>query len=320
MSDENDNRAPTSEPTEDQQEPPRPLHLAWTGTEWVDSRCGCRYHPDDNNMSHGGAPHVHLCERHASVAAAVLGERERALVQEHLDDNATGLADLARVPPQSEPAEPRRCTCAACGRGAPASEPLAEALAEWPTRMRSRAARMRGLLAASTHDDTPTPPTDDDDAAPASEPTDDKDTPAPWWAVAEMARLRNRIAELVHTAPTSEPTEDRTKPPPGWYTWDTEGDEPLFVRDEHMSTMCGDSAAWTLAEAWAQYGSEGLLRDRITAPLRAALTQATQETERLYEALVTERTFTRPGTACYERITKALNAAPAPESPTPKEE
>jgi hypothetical protein len=42
----------------------RPHHLAWNGTEWVDGRCGCRYHPDDDNGSHGGAPHVHRCEKH----------------------------------------------------------------------------------------------------------------------------------------------------------------------------------------------------------------------------------------------------------------
>lgn len=43
----------------------RDHHLAWNGTEWVDDRCGCRYHPDDDNGSHGGAPHVHRCERHS---------------------------------------------------------------------------------------------------------------------------------------------------------------------------------------------------------------------------------------------------------------
>lgn len=42
----------------------RELHLVWNGTEWTDDRCGCRYHPDDQNMSHGGAPHVHQCEAH----------------------------------------------------------------------------------------------------------------------------------------------------------------------------------------------------------------------------------------------------------------
>ena len=44
----------------------RALHLVWNGVEWIDDRCGCRYHPDDPNMSHGGAPHVHPCERHAA--------------------------------------------------------------------------------------------------------------------------------------------------------------------------------------------------------------------------------------------------------------
>ena len=46
-------------------------HLTWNGTEWVDSRCGCRYHPDDDNGSHGGAPHVHRCEQHTSRANAL---------------------------------------------------------------------------------------------------------------------------------------------------------------------------------------------------------------------------------------------------------
>lgn len=46
------------------EEPSRPHHLAWNGTEWTDDRCGCRYHPDDNNGKHGGAPHVHRCEQH----------------------------------------------------------------------------------------------------------------------------------------------------------------------------------------------------------------------------------------------------------------
>lgn len=42
----------------------RPHHLKWNGDEWVDQRCGCRYHPDDNNGTHGGAPHVHRCKEH----------------------------------------------------------------------------------------------------------------------------------------------------------------------------------------------------------------------------------------------------------------
>jgi hypothetical protein len=48
----------------------RPHHLAWSGTEWTDERCGCRYHPDDDNGSHGGAPHVHLCKQHALALVA----------------------------------------------------------------------------------------------------------------------------------------------------------------------------------------------------------------------------------------------------------
>jgi len=42
----------------------RPLHLSWNGTEWVDDRCGCRFHPDDPNNNHGGGPHVHQCAFH----------------------------------------------------------------------------------------------------------------------------------------------------------------------------------------------------------------------------------------------------------------
>ena len=45
---------------------PRPNHLKWNGTEWVDERCGCRYHPDDDKGTHGGAPHVHLCTKHGA--------------------------------------------------------------------------------------------------------------------------------------------------------------------------------------------------------------------------------------------------------------
>lgn len=47
-----------------EREPERELHLEWDGVEWVDDRCGCRYHPDDPNMTHGGGPHVHPCEKH----------------------------------------------------------------------------------------------------------------------------------------------------------------------------------------------------------------------------------------------------------------
>lgn len=49
--------------------PARDHHLRWVETEWADARCGCRYHPDDDNGTHGGAPHVHLCERHQASAA-----------------------------------------------------------------------------------------------------------------------------------------------------------------------------------------------------------------------------------------------------------
>ena len=52
----------------------RPNHLVWDGIEWVDERCGCQYHPDDDNGTHGGAPHVHLCAKHQ--AAQPEGARE----------------------------------------------------------------------------------------------------------------------------------------------------------------------------------------------------------------------------------------------------
>jgi hypothetical protein len=60
-------------------EPGRPHHLVWSGVEWVDERCGCRYHPDDDNRSHGGAPHVHHCKEHSAAAphgGPVLGVTE----------------------------------------------------------------------------------------------------------------------------------------------------------------------------------------------------------------------------------------------------
>lgn len=69
----------------------RPHNLTWSGTEWV-APCGCRYHPDDDNGSHGGAPHVHPCEKHAAAewpvddARAVLAE-SRGIAEEMLRDN-----------------------------------------------------------------------------------------------------------------------------------------------------------------------------------------------------------------------------------------
>lgn len=59
--------------------PRRPNHLKWNGHEWVDCRCGCRYHPDDDNGTHGGGPHVHACDAHRPTPPAepegVAGER-----------------------------------------------------------------------------------------------------------------------------------------------------------------------------------------------------------------------------------------------------
>lgn len=60
-------REPAPAPARDEIAPTRPHHLRWSGVEWVDDRCGCRYHPDDNNGSHGGAPHVHRCDQHPDV-------------------------------------------------------------------------------------------------------------------------------------------------------------------------------------------------------------------------------------------------------------
>jgi len=40
------------------------LHLAFQDGQWVDTRCGCAYHPDDRNGTHGGGPHVHSCADH----------------------------------------------------------------------------------------------------------------------------------------------------------------------------------------------------------------------------------------------------------------
>ena len=49
----------------------RLLHLTFDGTEWVDDRCGCRYHPDDDNSTHGGGPHVHQCDEHHNRRVAM---------------------------------------------------------------------------------------------------------------------------------------------------------------------------------------------------------------------------------------------------------
>lgn len=58
--------------------PDRPHRLTWTGIEWV-APCGCRYHPDDDNGSHGGAPHVHRCEKHAALARSAEQHLREAL-------------------------------------------------------------------------------------------------------------------------------------------------------------------------------------------------------------------------------------------------
>lgn len=58
----------------------RDHHLTWNGAEWVDNRCGCRYHPDDDGGSHGGAPHVHRCERHAGAIPSPLREELREVL------------------------------------------------------------------------------------------------------------------------------------------------------------------------------------------------------------------------------------------------
>jgi hypothetical protein len=74
----------------------RHLHLVWSGTEWVDERCGCRYHPDDDNGSHGGAPHVHRCKAHdqrtpAPNIAAAVAELEEAVELDDWTDVRRGI-------------------------------------------------------------------------------------------------------------------------------------------------------------------------------------------------------------------------------------
>jgi NTP pyrophosphatase (non-canonical NTP hydrolase) len=66
--------------------PARSHHLAWTGVEWTDDRCGCRYHPDDDNGSHGGAPHVHRCEKHSAPPPDGTTEQWNATVRDAVAD------------------------------------------------------------------------------------------------------------------------------------------------------------------------------------------------------------------------------------------
>lgn len=58
-------------PTDDPTQESRRLHLAWNSVEYVDNRCGCRYHPDDDNGTHGGGPHVHPCKQHRRKIACL---------------------------------------------------------------------------------------------------------------------------------------------------------------------------------------------------------------------------------------------------------
>lgn len=98
---------PPSEPA------PRDSHLVWNGVEWVDDRCGCRYHPDDDNGTHGGGPHVHPCAAHrpAAAPAAPPVELTRELTREQ--NAAVHEALLASVEPgdflapDAPPSEPR---------------------------------------------------------------------------------------------------------------------------------------------------------------------------------------------------------------------
>lgn len=106
-------------------EPARPHKLTWNGTEWVDERCGCRYHPDDDNGSHGGAPHLHLCEQHGDAQRSVstkpqwfdnvvnqlLGARRKAQWRGAYDVWARihfALVDMGITPPEPEEAETLR--------------------------------------------------------------------------------------------------------------------------------------------------------------------------------------------------------------------
>lgn len=70
------------EPAEPGEPPRRAHHLGWNGTEWVDHRCGCRYHPDDDNNTHGGGPHVHPCEKHRPTGEPQAGAEDRDVVHE----------------------------------------------------------------------------------------------------------------------------------------------------------------------------------------------------------------------------------------------
>lgn len=100
--------------------PDRPHKLTWNGTDWV-APCGCRYHPDDDNGSHGGAPHVHRCEKHGKAPEWRAGEREavarcvghalaelmhggpRARWQASLEEAAVMLGELEREPDGTAP-------------------------------------------------------------------------------------------------------------------------------------------------------------------------------------------------------------------------
>ncbi len=72
----------------------RDLHLAWDGDEWADDRCGCHYHPDDDNDTHGGGPHVHPCAAHRAATDG-LEIRAAVVVDESRNWTTTGSSDDA---------------------------------------------------------------------------------------------------------------------------------------------------------------------------------------------------------------------------------
>ncbi len=81
----------------------RPNHLIWMETEWVDERCGCAYHPDDDNGTHGGGPHRHGCPAHpepqpldVKAVSELLADQERRR-QENGYPEALSSADIEAV-------------------------------------------------------------------------------------------------------------------------------------------------------------------------------------------------------------------------------
>lgn len=87
-------------------QPDRPHKLTWNGAEWV-APCGCRYHPDDDNGSHGGAPHVHRCETHAAAPPETQGPGEAKEPDTDVDGDGV---EHCTVCAEDRPL----CTCTRC--------------------------------------------------------------------------------------------------------------------------------------------------------------------------------------------------------------